>query len=228
MPRQLRRSKTQFAGPLTSSHHAQCSSSNLRFDPSPVLGLEIGTSQGTLPVGAGRFGRTPHIVLAGAFLALRAPDCNGWPPRWVPGGRRDGTQEEPAGFRPKLTAWRVLSYSGLVMRANELQHGKLYDCTMDGDDGIVKTTIVPLAADTQTSQRYIIIDAKSLQKANPDLLRRLLAMSFQEIVDEDLDGGPDRHSSCFVWRFTLDEHGSLYYEDYDCYLGDFVEADTTK
>jgi hypothetical protein len=54
-----------------------------------LLGLEIGTSQSTLPVGAGRFGRTPHIVLSGAFLALRASDCIGWPRRWVSGRRRD-------------------------------------------------------------------------------------------------------------------------------------------
>ena len=54
-----------------------------------LLGLEIGTSQSTLPVGAGRFGRTPHIALSGAFLALRASDCNGWPRRWVSGRRRD-------------------------------------------------------------------------------------------------------------------------------------------
>src|ERR1035437_7572611 len=54
-----------------------------------LLGLEIGTSQSTLPVGAGRFGRTPHIALFGAFLALRASDCNGWPRRWVSGRRRD-------------------------------------------------------------------------------------------------------------------------------------------
>jgi hypothetical protein len=53
------------------------------------LGLEIGTSQGTLPVGAGRLGRTPHIALSGAFLALRAPDCNGWPRGGFLGGRRD-------------------------------------------------------------------------------------------------------------------------------------------
>ena len=54
-----------------------------------LLGLEIGTSQSTLPVVAGRYGRTPHIVLSGAFLALRASDCNGWPRRWVSGRRRD-------------------------------------------------------------------------------------------------------------------------------------------
>ena len=51
-----------------------------------VLGPEIGTGQGTLPVVADHFGRTPHIALSGAFLALRAPDCNGWP---RPAGRRE-------------------------------------------------------------------------------------------------------------------------------------------
>ena len=40
-----------------------------------LLGLEIGTSQGTLPVVADRFRRTPHIALSGAFLGLRASDC---------------------------------------------------------------------------------------------------------------------------------------------------------
>jgi hypothetical protein len=55
----------------------------------PLLGLEIGTSQSTLPVGAGRYERTPHIALSGAFLALRASDCIGWPRRWVSGRRRD-------------------------------------------------------------------------------------------------------------------------------------------
>jgi hypothetical protein len=37
-------------------------------------GVEIGTSQGILPVVAGRFRRTPHIALSGAFLALRASE----------------------------------------------------------------------------------------------------------------------------------------------------------
>jgi len=53
------------------------------------LGLEIGTSESTLPVVGGRFRSTPHIALSGAVLALRASDYNGWPRRWVPGGRRD-------------------------------------------------------------------------------------------------------------------------------------------
>src|ERR1039458_9140908 len=52
------------------------SSADLRLLQRPweagFRGLEIGASQSTLPVGAKRFRRTPHIALSGAFLALRA------------------------------------------------------------------------------------------------------------------------------------------------------------
>ena len=74
-----------------------------------LLGLEIGTSQGTLPIGAGRFGRAPHIVLSGAFLALRAPDCNGWLRDGLGDNGAIGTQEEPAGFRRNTRAWTISS-----------------------------------------------------------------------------------------------------------------------
>ena len=68
-----------------------------------LLGLEIGTSQATLSVVADRFRRTPHIALSGAFLALRASDCNGWPRRCAFGDNGGiGTQEEPAVFGSSL------------------------------------------------------------------------------------------------------------------------------
>ena len=54
-----------------------------------LLGKEIGTSQSTLPVVVDRLRRTPHIALSGAFLALRASECNGWARRWASGQRRD-------------------------------------------------------------------------------------------------------------------------------------------
>ena len=60
------------------------------------LGKETGTRQGTLPVVVGRCRTPQHIVLSGAFLALRASECNGWPRRWALGQRREGTQEDPA------------------------------------------------------------------------------------------------------------------------------------
>src|ERR1039458_6598883 len=69
------------------------SSADLRLVQRPCeagfRGLEIGASQSTLPVGAKRFRRTPHIALSGAFLALRASVCNRWPRRWVSGRRRE-------------------------------------------------------------------------------------------------------------------------------------------
>ena len=42
--------------------------------------------------------RAPHIALSGAFLALRAPDCNGWPRDGLGDNGAIGTQEKPAVF----------------------------------------------------------------------------------------------------------------------------------
>ena len=61
------------------------------------LGKETGTRQSTLPVVVDRFRTPPHIALSGAFLALRASECNGWPRRWAAGQRRDW---EPGRTRP--------------------------------------------------------------------------------------------------------------------------------
>jgi hypothetical protein len=54
-----------------------------------LLGKEIGTRKSILPVVVSRFRRTPHMVLSGAFLALTAPDFNGWPCRWALGQQRE-------------------------------------------------------------------------------------------------------------------------------------------
>jgi hypothetical protein len=66
-----------------------------------LLGLEIGTSRAIIPVGVGRFRRTPHIVISGGFLPLRAPDCNGWPRRWASGQRRDWDPGRPRMMGPE-------------------------------------------------------------------------------------------------------------------------------
>ena len=106
--------------------------------------LIIGTSQSTLPVGAGRFGRAPHIAHSGAFLALRAPDCNGWPRDGLGDNGAIGTQEEPAVFRRNTRALRVLRDSGPVKRkGRSLPHHSpryttrraavLRDCSLPSD-----------------------------------------------------------------------------------------------
>ena len=117
------------------------------------------------------------------------------------------------------------------MTANELEQGKAYDCRRDGDNSLEKTTIIPVALDPQTNQRFVIIGARELLRSNPFFLRSLLRMSFCEIVNEDLEGGPHREWSSHVWKFSIGEHGSLYYEDFDCYLEDFAPTtlpDITK
>jgi hypothetical protein len=82
-----------------------------------LLGLEIGTSQGTLPVVAGRFGGTPHIALSEAFLALGAPDCNGWPRRWASGRRCDWDPGRICRIRRNTRAWKLLRDSSTSPKA---------------------------------------------------------------------------------------------------------------
>src|ERR1017187_6290296 len=59
------------------------------------------------------------------------------------------------------------------MEAHKLKHGQAYDCTMDGNLGIEKTTIVPLAADPKTRQRLSIIGGRQARKGRPEFFRRL-------------------------------------------------------
>ena len=53
------------------------------------LGLGIGTSQTTLPVGVDLSRSTPPIAFSGALSAFSASVRNGWPRRWVLGQERD-------------------------------------------------------------------------------------------------------------------------------------------
>ncbi len=106
-----------------------------------------------------------------------------------------------------------------------LKLGQAYDCIIDGNLGIDKTCIVPLAINAQQNRRFMIFDARTLHSKNPRFLNKLLSMQFSEIVDEDLDGGDYRQWSSFVWNVTLIDDGGIYYNDCDAYFRDFVEVD---
>jgi hypothetical protein len=110
------------------------------------------------------------------------------------------------------------------MNASELQLGKPYECVINGGLGIAKTYLVPLAINAAKTRRFIIMEARPLHALKPALFRSLVAMSFDEIVDEDLDGGPDRKWSSHVCNVAIDERGDLYMEDSDAYFADFVET----
>jgi hypothetical protein len=110
------------------------------------------------------------------------------------------------------------------MKVSELQIGQPYECLINGKAGVERTCIVPLAMNATKTRRFIIMEARPLHALKPVLFRSLVAMSFDQIVDEDLDGGPDRKWSSHVWNVAIDEHGDLYGEDCDAYLNDFVET----
>src|ERR1039458_1652798 len=89
------------------------------------LGLEIGASQRTLPVGAERFRRTPHIALSGAFLAQHASVCNRWPRRWVSGRRREWRPGRTCRIDRKSTRLNSshlgISYAVFCLKKNKKQ-----------------------------------------------------------------------------------------------------------
>ncbi len=117
-----------------------------------------------------------------------------------------------------------------MMRAEDLRLGQTYDCVFDGDQGREKSCIVPLAVDAAKRRQFILVEPRRVQTKSPAFYKRLLAMSYQEIVDEDLQGSPDREWSGYVWRMEITKAGELYREDYDLYIADLVEnrPETTK
>ncbi len=111
-----------------------------------------------------------------------------------------------------------------TIRAVELQHGKLYDCTIEGESGPENCRFVQLAIDATSNRRFMLLGAKNLLAANLDFVHKLINMSFNEIDSEDFDGDPDRIRRLYVWEFILDEDGILKGKSPDCYLYGFTET----
>lgn len=114
------------------------------------------------------------------------------------------------------------------MTAIELRHGKLYDCTIDGDLGPDNCSFVQLAIDPKSNRRFMLLGAKHLFAENFGYVQKLINMSFDELDSEDFDGNPDSIMGLQVWEFILDGDGILKSEVYDCYLDDFVETDVSN
>lgn len=119
------------------------------------------------------------------------------------------------------------SPSGAIS-ATDLQPGRFYDCIIDGEHGPEKFNFAQLAIDPKSRRRYILVDGSKKLLKDPDLVRKLIKMTFQEIDSADFDGDPSfkfRHS---VWPCILDDQGSLKVESYDWYLDGFIETDIIK
>jgi hypothetical protein len=115
-----------------------------------------------------------------------------------------------------------------TIKAIELKHGRLYDCTIDGDLGPEDCSFVQLAIDVTSHRRFMLLGPKHLFSKNLGFVRKLIKMSFNELDSEDFDGDPDGIPGLQVWEFVLDDNGLLQAKSYDCYLDGFTETDVIK
>ena len=111
--------------------------------------------------------------------------------------------------------------------ANELKHGKLYECTIDGDLGQERCTFLQLAVDATSKRRFLLMGQRHLFADNPHYVRKLVNMTFHELESEDFDGNPERISGLQVWECLL-EDGFLKTKDFNGYLYSFAEIATIK
>lgn len=115
-----------------------------------------------------------------------------------------------------------------TIKASELQHGKFYDCTIDGDLGPEDCSFVQLAIDAKSNRRFVLLGARHLLASNLGYIHKLINMSFNELKGEDSDGSPDAVMGLEISKFILAEDGLLKSASYDCYLDGFSETDVIK
>lgn len=116
-----------------------------------------------------------------------------------------------------------------IIEAIDLQHGKFYDCTIDTDHGSKETdSFVQLAIDAKTNRRWMLFGKKSLLEKHTDLVRKLINMSFDDLVAEDYEGSPDSVRGLQLQEFILDAGGALHDKSDDCYLSHFKSSGEIK
>lgn len=115
-----------------------------------------------------------------------------------------------------------------MLKANELRHGKVYNCKMDGDLGEQDCTFVQLAIDANSNRRFALVGAKHLLAKNPNYIRKFVGMTLDELASEEFDGDPAQITGLQVWEFSLNPSGVLEGKAYDCLLHSFTEIDLNQ
>ena len=114
---------------------------------------------------------------------------------------------------------------GNTIRAIDLQPGRYYNCIIDGEYGPEKFNFTQLAIDPKSKRRYILVDGSRKILEDPDLVRELIGMTFQEIYSADFEGDPNFKFRPYPWRCILDGQDSLKVEAYEWYLDGFTETE---
>lgn len=68
----------------------------------------------------------------------------------------------------------------------QLEHGKLYECTVQHHKGIESTTIIPLAIEDGRNRLFILTGARELQTEYPQIVREIIEMDFDTIMCDGL------------------------------------------
>jgi hypothetical protein len=119
------------------------------------------------------------------------------------------------------------SDSDAVIRAVDLQPGKLYDCKIDSEyAGVEDCSLVQLAIDATSNRRYVLHDARNIYKKDPEFVHKLIALDYFFLFMKEY-GRSEKNSS--IYEMFLDENGDLFWdESKDAYWYDFKETDVIK
>jgi hypothetical protein len=109
----------------------------------------------------------------------------------------------------------------------ELKIGKLYDCSVDCDNGIEDNhSIIPLAkkSNDKDKSQFVMIDAKRLYKQNPSFVKEIIKMSFEEIMNDGIQGPYPNECDSMTTLYSLHNDGTLF-DNHENMLFGFVETD---
>ncbi|QGW28901.1 hypothetical protein [Phnomibacter ginsenosidimutans] len=68
----------------------------------------------------------------------------------------------------------------------KLEHGKLYDCKVEHENGIEETSIIPLAFQKGKNLQFILTDARRLFTNNPTYVREIINMDYSYISNDGI------------------------------------------
>ena len=106
----------------------------------------------------------------------------------------------------------------------ELKHGKLYDCSIDCNGKLEKSSIIPLAKDKKSERMFVMTDARNLYKQNPNYVKEIIQMTFEYIWNDGIRSDYPFEYEALTLICTPEQDGSLLSFSEDHILG-FVETD---
>jgi len=94
-----------------------------------------------------------------------------------------------------------------------LEHGQLYSCKVEGEDGTGETTIIPLAFEEGKNRLFVLWYAGHIPAKYPDFLKEVTGKDFRTIKrDANRDGEYPSYYKAEPIMCTSDKDGTLINE----------------